>query len=177
MTGNPYSVRNAQDLVIYAALMEVETFNSKRMGQEERVSQRRGRINQVQKWIPRSGANNDTCHSPQVDGTDDMNKHDKDMEPHKTKSIQHHKRKDQQQTKLQEEWCDTPERIITSIDVNNRQRGLSDAALVQFATSERKLPTGTTLKMANVFSPLSEGNEARKQTEKPPDGRINLSLW
>uniref|UniRef100_A0A0V0GXE0 Putative ovule protein n=1 Tax=Solanum chacoense TaxID=4108 RepID=A0A0V0GXE0_SOLCH len=77
-------------------------------------------------------------------------------------SIQHQKRMKEKQTKLQEEWCDTPERIIISIGMDSWQSGLSYAELVQLDTSQRKLQTGTTLKMANVFSPLSEGNEGRK---------------
>lgn len=58
-----------------------------RRGQAERVSPRQGRRNQVQKWIPRPGKNNDTCLPPHIDGTDDMNKHDQNKEPHKAMSI------------------------------------------------------------------------------------------
>jgi len=36
-------------------------------------------------------------------------------------SIQHQKQREEKQTKLQEECCDIPERIITSIGVDNWQ--------------------------------------------------------
>ncbi|MCD7466010.1 hypothetical protein HAX54_002323 [Datura stramonium] len=144
-----------------------------RRDQEMGGLQGRGKRKMIKQWVTKH-TTGETSDQPQQDGVATM----LPTQPTETRkenaqemAVDCGQQKDKQTSQV---WKDTPERVVTSIKTDeDHRRSNFYADLVQLGTSQKMLHTGS-MKLTNIFSPLSEEHHSTSDGHQRPFRFLNI---